>query len=271
MRGGDGSAEIAPRVLSRELKALAAAGLIDRRDYGTVPPKVDYRLTPMGRASCRSSIRSANGAPGISPALEINEGEDCRCRPLTMSLSSAWAPWAPPPPISWPGAAPRCWGSIATRRRMNSARPMATRASPASPAARGRNIRPSPLRSHQIWRELEAELGVELFTQNGLLVIFGPGQAGRQSQRGGFSRRHRRRREEGEARLRDSRHGNDQGALSRLQCRRRRRGLPRHGRRLRASRAMRQRPIAEGEGAGRRSAPERDGRLLRSGGRLGHA
>jgi DNA-binding HxlR family transcriptional regulator len=50
LRGGDGSSEIAPRVLSRELKALAAAGLIDRRDYGTVPPKVDYRLTPMGRS-----------------------------------------------------------------------------------------------------------------------------------------------------------------------------------------------------------------------------
>ena len=50
LRGGDGSAEIAPRVLSRELKALATAGLIDRRDYGTVPPKVDYRLTPMGRS-----------------------------------------------------------------------------------------------------------------------------------------------------------------------------------------------------------------------------
>jgi sarcosine oxidase len=32
------------------------------------------------------------------------------------------------------------------------------------------------VRSHQVWRELEAELGVDLFTQNGLLVIFGPGQ-----------------------------------------------------------------------------------------------
>lgn len=31
-------------------------------------------------------------------------------------------------------------------------------------------------RSHEIWRELEAELGVELLTQNGLLVIHGPGK-----------------------------------------------------------------------------------------------
>ena len=32
------------------------------------------------------------------------------------------------------------------------------------------------VRSHQIWRELEAESGMDLFTQNGLLVLFGPGE-----------------------------------------------------------------------------------------------
>jgi len=50
LRGADGSAEIAPRVLSRELKALAEFGLIQRKDYVTVPPKVEYRLTPVGRS-----------------------------------------------------------------------------------------------------------------------------------------------------------------------------------------------------------------------------
>ena len=50
LRGSDGSAEIAPRVLSRELKALTESGLIDRRDYGVVPPKVEYRLTRKGRS-----------------------------------------------------------------------------------------------------------------------------------------------------------------------------------------------------------------------------
>jgi len=34
----DGSSEIAPRVLSRELNAHAESGLIDRKDYGVVPP-----------------------------------------------------------------------------------------------------------------------------------------------------------------------------------------------------------------------------------------
>jgi len=50
LRGFDGSSEIAPRVLSRELKALVQFGLIDRKDYGIVPPKVEYRLTRKGRS-----------------------------------------------------------------------------------------------------------------------------------------------------------------------------------------------------------------------------
>jgi DNA-binding HxlR family transcriptional regulator len=50
LRGAEGSAEITPRVLSRELKALTESGLIDRRDFGVVPPKVEYRLTRKGRS-----------------------------------------------------------------------------------------------------------------------------------------------------------------------------------------------------------------------------
>jgi DNA-binding HxlR family transcriptional regulator len=50
LRGAEGSAVIAPRVLSRELKALAGFGLIQRKDFGTVPPKVEYRLTPLGKS-----------------------------------------------------------------------------------------------------------------------------------------------------------------------------------------------------------------------------
>jgi len=50
LRGADGTAEITPRVLSRELKALTEQGLIDRRDFGVVPPKVEYRLTRKGKS-----------------------------------------------------------------------------------------------------------------------------------------------------------------------------------------------------------------------------
>jgi DNA-binding HxlR family transcriptional regulator len=50
LRGAQGTREIAPRVLSRELKALALSGLVDRKDYGVVPPKVEYRLTRKGQS-----------------------------------------------------------------------------------------------------------------------------------------------------------------------------------------------------------------------------
>jgi DNA-binding HxlR family transcriptional regulator len=50
LRGAEGSDEITPRVLSRELKALTALGLLDRKDFATVPPKVEYRLTRLGQS-----------------------------------------------------------------------------------------------------------------------------------------------------------------------------------------------------------------------------
>ena len=50
LTGAAGTGEIAPRVLSRELKALTQSGLLDRKDYGVVPPKVEYRLTAKGRS-----------------------------------------------------------------------------------------------------------------------------------------------------------------------------------------------------------------------------
>jgi DNA-binding HxlR family transcriptional regulator len=40
---------VTPRVLSRELKELQLRGLIHRRQYDVMPPKVEYSLTEMGR------------------------------------------------------------------------------------------------------------------------------------------------------------------------------------------------------------------------------
>jgi DNA-binding HxlR family transcriptional regulator len=50
LRDISGSPEIAPRVLSRELKAMAALGLIERTEYQVVPPKVEYALTTVGES-----------------------------------------------------------------------------------------------------------------------------------------------------------------------------------------------------------------------------
>jgi DNA-binding HxlR family transcriptional regulator len=73
LRGAAGSGEIAPRVLSRELKALAATGLIDRKDFGLVPPKVEYRLTRKGRSFI--PVIAAIRAWGARHLTQIGSGE----------------------------------------------------------------------------------------------------------------------------------------------------------------------------------------------------
>ena len=49
-RGAAERKEVAPRVLSRELKSLVELGLLHRRAYEVVPPRVEYRLTAAGRS-----------------------------------------------------------------------------------------------------------------------------------------------------------------------------------------------------------------------------
>ena len=81
LRGSDGSAEIAPRVLSRELKALTEAGLIDRKDFGVVPPKVEYRLTRKGRSFVPVIAAIRNwGMRHLAP-VETSDGMALRSRP----------------------------------------------------------------------------------------------------------------------------------------------------------------------------------------------
>jgi DNA-binding HxlR family transcriptional regulator len=41
---------ISPRMLSERLRDLEQAGLIERKVSPTIPPTVEYRLTPRGRA-----------------------------------------------------------------------------------------------------------------------------------------------------------------------------------------------------------------------------
>ena len=43
-------APVTPRVLSRELKELHTRGLIHRKQYPVVPPKVEYSLTALGKS-----------------------------------------------------------------------------------------------------------------------------------------------------------------------------------------------------------------------------
>jgi DNA-binding HxlR family transcriptional regulator len=41
---------ITHRTLSRTLKEMESDGLVERRDHGEIPPRVDYSLTARGRS-----------------------------------------------------------------------------------------------------------------------------------------------------------------------------------------------------------------------------
>ncbi|MBM4268949.1 MAG: helix-turn-helix transcriptional regulator [Deltaproteobacteria bacterium] len=43
-------AGITHRTLAKQLKEMEADGLVERRDYGEIPPRVEYPLTELGRS-----------------------------------------------------------------------------------------------------------------------------------------------------------------------------------------------------------------------------
>ncbi|HUZ02469.1 MAG TPA: helix-turn-helix domain-containing protein [Thermomicrobiaceae bacterium] len=45
------STGMSPSILSGRLRALEAAGMVSRRQFSEIPPRVEYTLTDMGRAA----------------------------------------------------------------------------------------------------------------------------------------------------------------------------------------------------------------------------
>ena len=41
---------ITHRTLAKQLREMESDGLVERRDHGEIPPRVDYRLTALGRS-----------------------------------------------------------------------------------------------------------------------------------------------------------------------------------------------------------------------------
>jgi DNA-binding HxlR family transcriptional regulator len=61
-----GGGRITPRILSRELRELTQSGLISRKQFPGVPPRVEYTLVDEGRALLgvmRAICRWGEGSP----------------------------------------------------------------------------------------------------------------------------------------------------------------------------------------------------------------
>lgn len=60
---------ISQKMLAQQLRQLQADGLVTRRVYAQVPPKVEYRLTEWGQLLC----------PALDALLHwAEQGDDCR-------------------------------------------------------------------------------------------------------------------------------------------------------------------------------------------------
>ncbi len=49
--------KVSDKVLAQQLKELIADGVVLRHDYGEVPPKVEYLLTPFGSSLARALVQ----------------------------------------------------------------------------------------------------------------------------------------------------------------------------------------------------------------------
>jgi DNA-binding HxlR family transcriptional regulator len=61
---------VSDKVLIQQLKELQADGIIDRVDFGEIPPKVEYSSRPSGEPWERRWLLFASGEPGIRAVLK---------------------------------------------------------------------------------------------------------------------------------------------------------------------------------------------------------
>jgi len=69
----DEVAGVSPRMLSRRLDELSSLGIVTRRQFGEIPPRVEYTLTDMGR--------------DLRPVIETMELWSSRWKPRAMATS----------------------------------------------------------------------------------------------------------------------------------------------------------------------------------------
>ena len=72
--------------LSRELKALSQYGLIDRKDYGVVPPKVEYCLTRKGKSFVPVIAAIRNWGEAHLSTIDVDGGEPVAATVATIPM-----------------------------------------------------------------------------------------------------------------------------------------------------------------------------------------
>ncbi|MEU4287627.1 helix-turn-helix domain-containing protein [Kribbella sp. NPDC026596] len=65
---------ISQRMLTLTTKRLCRDGLVERIAYPTIPPQVDYRLTPMGRSLAATIYGLADWSREHKAAIEVSRG-----------------------------------------------------------------------------------------------------------------------------------------------------------------------------------------------------
>ena len=80
--------EISERMLVRQLRELEEDGLVHRKVYGTVPPRVDYSLTPLGV----SLVPIMESLKTWGNMYETTRGQDKKTDEATHTPEPALAP-----------------------------------------------------------------------------------------------------------------------------------------------------------------------------------
>ena len=81
--------EISERMLVRQLRELEDDGLVSRKVYGTVPPRVDYALTPLGDSlvPIMESLKAWGNMYDLSRTQSKKSGDASHAPELSFDLA----------------------------------------------------------------------------------------------------------------------------------------------------------------------------------------
>src|SRR3984957_13219413 len=61
---------VSEKMLIQQLRELQADGIVERADFGEIPPKVEYSVTPLGRTLAKALAPLCAWGAGHSQAIE---------------------------------------------------------------------------------------------------------------------------------------------------------------------------------------------------------